>query len=234
MIQLGSRLRVLMPNDQQHFNRELFSVMHTSPRETPTHMLTASQRHLSALEKIARPSVIKKGLIASHHRLQRPWLVDFSSSSLFFLQRLQLIWAIYGQASQRFYLLLSTTWTRYENTAAKLGWQNSPAEVTLCPIIAPALLYMHQSTVRYLGQLYPEVFTRPQDTLALALSAPSPLCKLTLSEMTWPEVNGPLCSGASADIALPELYYFNRKGFSSQWAAEEPGENRTLQSSDDR
>lgn len=42
--------------------------------------------------------------------------------------------------------------------------ENSPAEVTLCPIIAPALLYIHQSAVSYLGQLCPQVIRRPQGT----------------------------------------------------------------------
>lgn len=45
MIQLESKQCVLMmPN-------ELQSLMHTSPWETPTHMLTASQWQLSGLEK---------------------------------------------------------------------------------------------------------------------------------------------------------------------------------------
>lgn len=42
--------------------------------------------------------------------------------------------------------------------------ENSPAEVTLCLIIAPALLYIHQSAVSYLGQLCPQVIRRPQGT----------------------------------------------------------------------
>lgn len=42
--------------------------------------------------------------------------------------------------------------------------ENSPTEVTLCLIIAPALLYIHQTAVSYLGQLCPQVIRRPQGT----------------------------------------------------------------------
>lgn len=61
--------------------------------------------------------------------------------------------------------------------AREEGWENSPAEVTLCPIISPALLYIHQSTVSYLGQLHPKVFSRPQGTRYFSTS---PFCPFPL------------------------------------------------------
>ena len=61
--------------------------------------------------------------------------------------------------------------------AREEGWENSPAEVTLCPIISPALLYIHQSLVSYLGQLHPKVFSRPQGT---RYSGTGPLCPFPL------------------------------------------------------
>lgn len=61
--------------------------------------------------------------------------------------------------------------------AREEGWENSPAEVTLCPIISPALLYIHQSTVSYLGQLHPKVFSRPQGTRYFGTS---PFCPFPL------------------------------------------------------
>lgn len=200
MVQSGSNLGVLkMPNEQHRFNRELFFVRHTSPWETPAHILTASQWQLSALEKIAHPSVLKNQSSPHTVGFNFSWLVDFfaSFSSNF---GANLSFEPFMDSPLRGLVSSLHQMNQIWEYACEEDWENSPAEVTLCPRIAQALLYIHQSTVSYLGQLYPKVFGRPQGT---GYFGTGPFCPLSLMKTHslrtvplyhCPEMNSPPCT----------------------------------------
>ena len=138
-------------------------------------MLTASQLRVSDLQNIAHPSVLRS---QSPPETVNPsvsdWLAFFSSDI-----GANLSFEPFMDSPLRGFIYSSHQMNQIWEYSCEDDWENSPAEVTLCPIIAPALLYTHPSTVNYLGQLYPKVFRRPQDNFY-----PFPLCKLTLSEIS--------------------------------------------------
>lgn len=202
-----------------------------SPWETPTHMLTASQRQLSALKKIAHPSVLKSQSLPHTVGFNYfDWLISLLPS-FFSNFSANLSFEPFMDSPLRGFISSLHQMNQIWEYACEEDWKNSPAEVTLCPIIAPALLYIHQSTVSYLGQLYPKVFRRPQGTRYFGTGPPCSLSLLKTHSLRngllyfCPEVNAwstpyLITNRANNGIALSVLYHAKGKVQGGHWVGE--------------
>lgn len=183
-------------NDE--LQRRATFLSHKPSRNTSPHAVTTG-----ALENVPHPRVHKKLLAFSHCRLQLLWLLDFFAA-FFFSSNFcaNLSFEPFVDVSHTGFISSLHQMNQIWEYACEEDGENSPAEVTLCSIIAPALLYIHQSAVSYLGQLCPQVFRRPQGTRYFgARPFLPPLPYVSLLSQKWlvllkhcPEVNVWSCS----------------------------------------